>query len=75
MAGWHAPMTRWGFAGAASPPRHHHGPPGAGRSTVYFVQTFDDVTCLAAGLPEVTEGVDKHRKTYRTWEVSGKAFA
>jgi hypothetical protein len=39
------------------------------------VQTFDDVARLAAALPEVTEGVDKHRKTNRTWEVSGKAFA
>jgi hypothetical protein len=39
------------------------------------VQTFDDVARLATALPEVTEGVDKHRKTNRTWEVSGKAFA
>jgi hypothetical protein len=39
------------------------------------VQTFDDVARLAAALPEVTEGVDKHRKTYRTWEVGGQAFA
>jgi hypothetical protein len=39
------------------------------------VQTFDDVASLVARLPEVTEGVDKHRKTNRTWEVGGKAFA
>jgi hypothetical protein len=40
-----------------------------------LVQTFDDVARLAARLPEVTEGRDKHRKTNRTWEVGGKAFA
>ena len=39
------------------------------------MQTFDDVVSLVAQLPEVTEGVDKHRKTTRTWEVGGKAFA
>ena len=39
------------------------------------MQTFDDVARLATALPEVTEGVDKHRKTNRTWEVEGKAFA
>jgi hypothetical protein len=39
------------------------------------VQTFDDVARLAAGLPEVTEGEDKHRRGHRTWEVGGKAFA
>ena len=39
------------------------------------MQTFDDVPSLVAQLPEVTEGVDKHRKTNRTWEVGGKAFA
>ena len=39
------------------------------------MQTFDDVARLAAGLPQVTEGVDKYRKTNRTWEVGGKAFA
>lgn len=39
------------------------------------MQTIDDVARLALALPEVTEGVDKHRKTYRTWEVAGKAFA
>ena len=39
------------------------------------MQTFDDVARLATALPEVTEGVDKHRKTNLTWEVSGKAFA
>ena len=39
------------------------------------MQTFDDVARLATALPEVTEGVDKHRKTNRTWEIGGKAFA
>ena len=39
------------------------------------MQTFDDVARLATALPEVTEGVDKHRKTNLTWEVDGKAFA
>ena len=39
------------------------------------MQTFDDVARLATGLPQVTEGVDKYRKTSRTWEVVGKAFA
>jgi hypothetical protein len=39
-----------------------------------FVQTFDDVARLAAELPEVTEGQEKHRGL-RTWEVAGKAFA
>jgi hypothetical protein len=39
------------------------------------VQTFDDVARLATGLPEVTEGEDKHRHGHRTWEVGGKAFA
>jgi hypothetical protein len=38
------------------------------------VQTFDDVARIAAGLPEVTEGQEKHRG-HRTWEVGGKAFA
>jgi hypothetical protein len=38
------------------------------------VQTFDDVTRMASELPEVTEGVEKHRG-HRTWEVGGKAFA
>jgi len=38
------------------------------------VQTFDDVARIATGLPEVTEGVEKHRGL-RTWEVGGKAFA
>ena len=36
--------------------------------------TFDDVARLAARLPGVTEGVEKHRG-HRTWEVAGKAFA
>lgn len=39
------------------------------------MQTFDDVARLAAGLPEVTEGEDKHRRGHRTWETGGKAFA
>jgi len=38
------------------------------------VQTFDHVARLAAELPEVTEGREKHRG-HRTWEVGGKAFA
>jgi hypothetical protein len=38
------------------------------------VQTFDHVARLAAQLPEVTEGQEKHRGL-RTWEVGGKAFA
>jgi hypothetical protein len=38
------------------------------------VQTFDDVARIAAELPEVTEGQEKHRGN-RTWEVSGKSFA
>jgi hypothetical protein len=38
------------------------------------VQTFDDVARIAGELPEVTEGVEKHRG-HRTWEVGGKAFA
>jgi hypothetical protein len=39
------------------------------------VQTLDDAARIAMALPEVTEGVDKHRKTNRTWEVGGSAFA
>jgi hypothetical protein len=39
------------------------------------VQTFDDVARLAAALPGVTEGEDKHRHGHRTWEIGGKAFA
>jgi len=38
------------------------------------VQSFDDVARLAAELPEVTEGEEKHRG-HRTWQVAGKAFA
>jgi hypothetical protein len=38
------------------------------------VQTFDDVVRLVAELPEVTEGVEKHRG-HRTWQVAGKVFA
>ncbi|HZC25573.1 MAG TPA: hypothetical protein VE287_01035 [Actinopolymorphaceae bacterium] len=39
------------------------------------MQTLDDVARLALALPEVTEGVDKHRQTNRTWAVAGTAFA
>lgn len=39
------------------------------------MQTFEDVARLAAGLPEVTEGEDRHRRGHRTWEIGGKAFA
>jgi hypothetical protein len=39
------------------------------------VQTFDDVARVTAELPEVTEGVDNHRRGHRTWVVGGKAFA
>jgi hypothetical protein len=38
------------------------------------VQTLDDVAAIAAGLPEVTEGVEKHHGN-RTWQVAGKGFA
>jgi hypothetical protein len=38
------------------------------------VQTLEDAAAIAAGLPEVTEGVEKHRGN-RTWQVAGKAFA
>ena len=44
------------------------------------MQTFEDVARIATGLPEVTEGEEKHRGL-RTWEVPGtgkaraKAFA
>ena len=38
------------------------------------MQTFDDVAHLAAGLPEVTEGEERHRGN-RNWQVAGKAFA
>jgi hypothetical protein len=41
---------------------------------VHSVQTFDDVARIAGELPEVTEGVEKHRG-HRTWEVRGKGFA
>jgi hypothetical protein len=39
-----------------------------------FVQTFDDVARLAAALPEVTEGEEKHHGR-RDWRVAGKGFA
>ncbi len=48
-------------------------PPGAGQYRL-FVQTFDDVARLAAALPEVTEGEEKHRG-HRAWLVAGKMFA
>ena len=38
------------------------------------MQTFDDVARLAAELPEVTEGEEKHRG-HRAWQVAGKTFA
>ena len=38
------------------------------------MQTFDDVVRLAAELPEVTEGEEKHRG-HRAWQVAGKSFA
>jgi hypothetical protein len=38
------------------------------------VQTFDDVARLAAGLPQVDQGTEKHRG-HRTWDVAGKTFA
>ena len=38
------------------------------------MQTFDDVARLAAELPEVTEGEERHRGN-RNWQVAGKAFA
>jgi hypothetical protein len=37
--------------------------------------TLDDVARIALALPEVTEGVDKHRKTFRTWLVADTGFA
>jgi hypothetical protein len=48
--------------------------PGGGRQYRLTVPTFADVARLAAALPEVTEGTEKHRG-HRTWEVAGKAFA
>jgi hypothetical protein len=41
---------------------------------VDLVPTFDDVAHLAAGLPGVTEGTEKHRG-HRTWDVAGQTFA
>ena len=38
------------------------------------MQTFDDVARLAAELPEVTEGEERHHG-HRAWQVAGKAFA
>jgi hypothetical protein len=46
---------------------------GAGQYRL-FVQTFDDVARLAAALPEVTEGEEKHHGR-RDWRVAGKGFA
>jgi hypothetical protein len=37
--------------------------------------TLEDAAALAAGLPEVTEGEDKHGHGHRTWTVGGKVFA
>jgi hypothetical protein len=37
--------------------------------------TLEDVAHIALALPEVTEGVDKHRKTFRTWLVADTGFA
>ena len=37
--------------------------------------TLDDAATLAARLPEVIEGEDKHGHGHRTWAVGGKAFA
>jgi len=37
--------------------------------------TLDDVAGMAAALPEVIEGEDKHGHGHRTWSVGGKAFA
>jgi hypothetical protein len=37
--------------------------------------TLEDAAALAARLPEVTEGEDKHGRGNRTWVVGGTAFA
>lgn len=37
--------------------------------------TLEDAATLAAGLPEVVEGEDKHGRGNRTWAVGGKVFA
>ena len=37
--------------------------------------TLEDAAALAARLPEVTEGEDKHGHGHRTWAVGGKVFA
>ena len=37
--------------------------------------TLEDAAALAAALPEVTEGEDKHGHGHRTWAVGGKVFA
>jgi hypothetical protein len=37
--------------------------------------TLEDAAGLAARLPEVTEGEDKHGHGHLTWAVSGKVFA
>jgi len=49
---------------------------GTCRGTVLFIRAdlLDPLGHLAQALPEVTEGVEKHRG-HRTWEVGGKAFA
>jgi hypothetical protein len=37
--------------------------------------TLEEAAALAARMPEVTEGEDKHGHGTRTWAVSGKGFA
>ena len=37
--------------------------------------TLEHAAALAARLPEVTEGEDKHGHGHRTWAVGGKTFA
>jgi hypothetical protein len=37
--------------------------------------TLNDVARVAAALPEVAEGEDKHGHGHRTWTIGGKAFA
>jgi hypothetical protein len=36
---------------------------------------FEYAAALAAGLPDVVEGEDSHRRGTRTWSVGGKMFA
>jgi hypothetical protein len=37
--------------------------------------TLNDVARVAAALPDVAEGEDKHGHGHRTWTIGGKAFA